>query len=246
VEGEALPAVEQAENLPGKGVMGLVDGVRHTLGNRQLAPCTADMDERVLGDHPAGATVVWLCREDTVLAAFALSDGLRPDAVDAVARLKAEGLDVTILSGDAHAAVAHAATQLGVEDFHWEQKPQDKLDALKRLQARGEVVAMVGDGINDAPVLAGSQVSLAMGGGTDVARASSDIILLTQRLGDVWHAVETGRDSIRIMRQNFAWAIGYNLVAVPIAVAGMVPPWLAALGMSVSSLVVVANALRLR
>ncbi len=246
VEGETLPVVEGAENLPGKGVTGIVDGVRHTLGNRQLSACTADLDERLLGEYPAGATVVWLCRENEALAAFALSDGVRPDAADTVARLKAEGLGVTILSGDARAAVAHAAARLGVDDYHWEQKPQDKLDVLKRLQAQGEVVAMVGDGINDAPVLAGSQVSLAMGGGTDVARASSDIILLTQRLGDVWHAVETGRDSIRIMRQNFAWAIGYNLVAVPIAVAGMVPPWLAALGMSVSSLVVVANALRLR
>lgn len=161
-------------------------------------------------------------------------------------QLKAAGMRVTILSGDSRPAVNYIAAQLGVESLYWEQRPEDKLAVLKRFQQEGEVVAMVGDGVNDAPVLAGAQVSMAMGSGTDVARATSDIVLLTQNLVDVSRALETGRESIKIMGQNFVWAIGYNALAVPIAVFGYIPPWLAAIGMSVSSLVVVVNALRLR
>lgn len=243
VEPGALLPVEQAQNTPGKGVSGVVGGVRYTLGNRRMSPLTPEGE---VAGVPEGATVVWLCDETRALAAFALADELRPQAREAVDRLKAAGLRVTILSGDSRPAVHFIAAQLGVESCYWEQRPEDKLAVLRRLQQQGEVVAMVGDGVNDAPVLAGAQVSMAMGGGTDVARATSDIVLLTQNLADVVRAVETGRDSIKIMGQNFAWAIGYNALAVPVAVFGYIPPWLAAIGMSVSSLVVVVNALRLR
>jgi Cu2+-exporting ATPase len=239
----ALLPVEQAQNTPGKGVTGIIDGVRYTLGNRQLSAMVST--DEVPG-IPAGATVVWLCDEHRALAAFALSDELRPQALEAVNALKERGVRVTILSGDSRPAVEYIADQLGVPSRYWEQRPEDKLAALQRYQQEGDVVAMVGDGVNDAPILAGSQVSLAMGSGTDVARATSDIVLLTQNLSDVVQALETGRDSIQVMRQNFAWAIGYNLLAVPFAVFGYIPPWLAAIGMSVSSLVVVVNALRLR
>lgn len=238
----ALLPVEQAQNTPGKGVSGTVAGVRYTLGNRQMSPLTPAEDVEGV---PEGATLVWLCDEQRALAVFALADELRTQAREAVAQIKAAGMRVSILSGDSRPAVHYIAAQLGVESF-WEQRPEDKLEALKRFQQQGDVVAMVGDGVNDAPVLAGAQVSIAMGGGTDVARATSDIVLLTQNLVDVARALETGRESIKIMGQNFVWAIGYNLLAVPIAVFGFIPPWLAAIGMSVSSLVVVANALRLR
>lgn len=239
----ALLAVEQPQNTPGKGVSGAIAGVRYTLGNRQMSPLTPEGE---VDGVPEGATVVWLCDEQRPLAAFALADELRPQAREAVDQLKAAGVRVSILSGDSRPAVHYIAAQLGVESLYWEQRPEDKLSTLKRFQQEGDVVAMVGDGVNDAPVLAGSQVSIAMGGGTDVARSTSDIVLLTQNLTDVVRALETGRDSIKIMGQNFVWAIGYNLLAVPIAVFGYIPPWLAAIGMSVSSLVVVVNALRLR
>ena len=241
-KGSLLPVVD-AQNTPGKGVTGTVEGIRYTLGNRGISAVTPAED---VPGVPPGATVVWLCDEHRPLAAFALSDELRPQAKAAVEGLKEQGLTVTILSGDSRPAVEYMAKQLGVESCYWEQRPEDKLAALQGFQQAGDVVAMVGDGVNDAPVLAGSQVSIAMGSGTDVARATSDIVLLTQNLTDVVQALDTGRQSIQIMRQNFIWAIGYNALAVPFAMFGYIPPWLAAIGMSVSSLVVVVNALRLR
>ena len=135
---------------------------------------------------------------------------------------------------------------MGIADCRGELKPAGKLAALRELQAAGAVVMMLGDGVNDAPVLAAAQVSLAMGAGTQVARASSDIVLLSERLIEVAHALELSRRGMSVMRQNFAWAIAYNLIAVPLAALGWVSPWLAALGMSASSLIVVANALRLK
>jgi len=187
-----------------------------------------------------------LCDERRAMAVFVLSDGLRPQARELVMQLKAAGVQVTILSGDAADAVAHVAAEAGIESWQAALRPEDKLKALRELQQRGNVVAMVGDGVNDAPVLAGADVSIAMGGGTQVARASSDIVLLTENLLDIQRALQTGHASITVMRQNFAWAIVYNLLALPFAAVGMIPPWLASIGMSTSSLVVVLNALRLR
>ncbi|HUX62505.1 MAG TPA: heavy metal translocating P-type ATPase [Sulfuricella sp.] len=243
VAGTDLIAVQEAQNLPGKGVSGSIAGVRYTIGNTALSglqPTTLP------SDLPEGATLVWLCDERRAMAVFALSDGLRPQASELVVQLKAAGVQVTILSGDAADAVAHVAAEAGIESWQAALRPEDKLKALRELQQRGNVVAMVGDGVNDAPVLAGADVSIAMGGGTQVARASSDIVLLTENLLDIQRALQTGHASIAVMRQNFAWAVVYNLLALPFAAVGMIPPWLASIGMSTSSLVVVLNALRLR
>ncbi len=243
VVGPDLIAVQEAQNLPGKGVSGVIAGVRYTLGNAALSgfqPMTLP------SDLPEGATRVWLCDERRAMAVFVLSDGLRPQAGELVGQLKAAGVQVTILSGDTAEAVGHVAAEAGIESWQAALRPEDKLKALRELQQRGNVVAMVGDGVNDAPVLAGADVSIAMGGGTQVARASSDIVLLTENLLDIQCALKTGHASIAVMRQNFAWAVVYNLFALPFAALGMIPPWLAAIGMSTSSLVVVLNALRLR
>ncbi|MBZ0105756.1 MAG: cadmium-translocating P-type ATPase [Sulfuricella denitrificans] len=245
LERKDLLAVSDAQNYPGKGVSGLIGGCRYTLGNRMLSPVTREGPEPEL-DVVAGATVVWLCSESETLAAFELSDALRPDAMALVEQLKAGGLGISILSGDSDATVRHIANTLGIKDSRGALRPEDKLSALKTMQRDGAVVAMVGDGVNDAPVLAGADVSLAMGGGTQVARASSDIVLLSEKLPDIWRALQAGRATLIVMRQNFIWAAGYNLLALPFAAMGYIPPWLAALGMSVSSLVVVLNALRLR
>ncbi|MFA7240663.1 MAG: heavy metal translocating P-type ATPase [Sulfuricellaceae bacterium] len=239
-----LQEVRQPQNLPGKGVSGAIGGNAYTLGSRRMTPLTENC---ALPDGvPQGATLVWLCDAQRVLALFVLSDGLRPEAAQLVDMLKKRKIPVTILSGDAEDAVAHVAAQAGITVWRSGMRPEDKLAALREFQQRGDIVAMVGDGVNDAPVLAGADVSIAMGGGTQVARSSSDIVLLAEHLLDIVGALETGHASMVVMRQNFAWAVVYNLIALPFAAFGMIPPWLASLGMSASSLVVVLNALRLR
>ena len=245
IGGHTMWPVSEAQNFPGKGVAGVVNGRRYTLGNAALSGLELPA-ERAATDGDAGATLVWLCDERRPLARFALSDELRPEAGALIEELGRRGLGVSILSGDSEAAVKSFAARLGISDARWCQHPEDKLAALKALQAQGEVVAMVGDGVNDAPILAGADVSFAMGGGTQVARASSDIVLLSEKLPDIARALQAGGATMTVMKQNFAWAAGYNFLALPFAALGYIPPWLAALGMSVSSLVVVLNALRLR
>ncbi|TSA48998.1 MAG: cadmium-translocating P-type ATPase [Nitrosomonadales bacterium] len=240
-----LLPVAARENVPGKGVVGMIEGRRYTLGNAGLRPELAAAC-RVDAAIAPSATVVWLCDEARVLAGFVLADALRPQAAELVAALRTQGVRISILSGDAPETVAHFAQVLGVDEWCAGLTPQAKLDVMREWQQRGEVVAMAGDGINDAPVLAGAQVSLAMGSGTQMARASGDIVLLTEHLMEISHALATSRFTMNVLRQNFFWAFAYNLVAVPFAAAGYISPWLAALGMSVSSLVVVLNALRLR
>ncbi len=241
---QPLLGVTDHENVPGKGVIGHIEGRRYAIGNAALRPeLNQPFPEMV---SVQGATVVWLSDDRGVLAAFVIADTPRPQAAEMVARLRSRGIRVSILSGDAPEAVAHHAGVLGVDDWRAGLTPEQKLQALRELQAQGEVVAMVGDGINDAPVLAGAQVSIAMGSGTQMARTTGDVVLLSENLLEIDHAVATSRFGLSVIRQNFAWAIGYNLLVVPFAAMGFISPWLAALGMSVSSLVVVLNALRLR
>ena len=243
---QTLHAVSESGNVPGKGVAGMVNELRYTLGNIALRPELAGRCNLAGQELPTGATVVWLCDQQTVLAAFVLADALRPQAKEMVSLLQTHGIHVSILSGDDAGAVAHHAHELGVDDWQAGLSPEQKLAEVRRLQQSGAVVAMVGDGINDAPVLAAAQVSIAMGSGTQMARTTGDIVLLTENLLEIDHAVTTSRFGMSVIRQNFAWALGYNLLVLPFAATGFISPWLAALGMSVSSLVVVLNALRLR
>ena len=239
---QQLLSVESAENLPGRGVTGTVDGIRYTLGNAALTP---QLILPAVESQP-GATVVWLCDEAQALATFVLADAPRPQAAELVRSLRAEGIQVAMLSGDAPEAAAWHAARLGIQQAQGGLSPERKLEELHKMQAQGAVVAMIGDGINDAPVLAGAPVSIAMGSGTQMARTSGDIVLLSENLLEILHARHMSCFTMSVIRQNFVWALAYNLVAVPVAVAGHLSPWLAALGMSVSSLVVVLNALRLR
>ncbi|GBG15541.1 Cu2+-exporting ATPase [Novimethylophilus kurashikiensis] len=242
VEKYHLAAVDGAENLPGQGVAGFIEGIRYTLGNAALTPAlTLPTVEGI-----PGATVVWLCDPRRVLAAFVLADAPRPQAAELIRTLKEQGVRVSMLSGDAPEAATWHAAALGIDQVFGGLSPDGKLNELMRMQASGEVIAMVGDGVNDAPVLAGAPVSIAMGSGTQMARASGDIVLLSENLMEIAHARYMSRFTMSVIHQNFIWSLAYNLIAVPVAVAGYLSPWLAALGMSVSSLIVVLNALRLR
>ena len=234
--------VSDARNIPGQGISGFINGRQLKLGNAKLN----QLDIQKLPKVEQGASVVWLSDHDTLLAAFVLADQPRPEVDELIGALKAQNIQVTILSGDAESAVSHFAERIGVDDWSAACSPEDKLNYLHQLQAKGEVVAMVGDGINDAPVLAGAQVSMAMGSGTQMARATGDVVLLTEHLMEIEHALATSRFGITVIRQNFTWAIAYNLVALPFAATGFLSPWMAAVGMSISSLIVVLNALRLK
>jgi len=162
-----------------------------------------------------------------------------------VQALSARGCEVHLLSGDRVRCVARVASRLGVPAAQGGATPAGKLQYVRDLQRSGAVVAMIGDGVNDAPVLAQAQVSVAMASATSLAQLSADIALLTDSLEPLLDAVSVARRTLRIIHQNFAWAVLYNVVAVPLAVMGLVTPWAAALGMSLSSLLVVGNALRL-
>jgi P-type Cu2+ transporter len=217
----------------GLGVEGVVDGQRLRIGRADFAAAAID----------DGA--VWLGDGHTAMARFELADPLRADAGAAIAALRALGIEVEIASGDSEAAVAEVAARLDVHHWTARMSPQDKLARMQRLQRDGHRVAMVGDGINDAPVLAGADVSLALGGGAALAHRAADMVLSGTQLQRLPQAITLARRTRRILRQNLAWALGYNLVALPFAALGLVTPWLAALGMAGSSLLVTANALRL-
>ena len=218
---------------PGQGIEGRIDGRTWRIGHAMFA-CN-DVDD--------GA--IWLGDGHVAHARFEIGERLRGDAGPALAALRAQGLAVHLSSGDASATVTRFADRLGIEDHHARQRPEDKLAFVHQLQAQGHRVAMVGDGINDAPVLAGADVSIAIGEGAALAHRAADLVLSSPSLVRIPAAIDLARRTQRIIRQNFAWAICYNLLALPLAAAGMVTPWIAALGMALSSLTVTLNALRL-
>lgn len=235
-------------SVPGAGIEGVIDGARYALGTIEfVGTCLslAQSPQRPVDQDQAGRTLVVFARDDGWLAWLAFGDTLRPDALQLVQTLQADGRTVCLLSGDHLAPVSAVAAQLGIDCLYAGLNPDGKLQRLRQWQARGAVVAMVGDGINDAPVLAAAQVSIAMGSGTQLAAASADMVLLSDRLMVLAETLRTARKTLRIIRQNLVWAIVYNLLALPAAALGLVAPWMAALGMSMSSLLVVGNALRL-
>jgi Cu2+-exporting ATPase len=188
---------------------------------------------------------VFLCDSRGWLATFGLQEDIRPDAIATVAQLKELGMDVRLLSGDASDAAMRVATKVGIASFEGKCSPQDKLDFLRKAQVVGNKVAVVGDGLNDGPVLAGAHVSFAFGRAVPLAQAQADFLVAGSRLTDVSVAVVLARRTLAVVRQNLWWAAIYNTICVPLAIAGMLPAWLAGMGMASSSLLVVMNALRL-
>ena len=230
---DAAPVASGVRAVAGRGVEGIIDGVRWRIGTAPFAT----------GGEDDGA--VWLGNDIGACARFTFAERERADAALALQRLREQGLVLHLASGDAAAPVARFATAMRIADPHARQSPEDKLALVRAMQGQGRVVAMVGDGLNDAPVLAGADVSLAIGDGAALAQRSADLVLSGASLANVPAAIAIARRTRRIVRQNLAWAIGYNVLALPLAAAGIVTPWLAALGMALSSLAVTANALRL-
>ena len=233
---------EKIEAIPGQGVTGLIDGMQYRLG---CATYINHEDGFQAVNKPKHTTEIFLADNKNLLAVFFLSDELREQAKESVQALKALGKKVWLVSGDNEAAVSYIAGELGIENTRHSMKPENKLAVIHELQKKGEVVAMIGDGVNDAPVLAAAQVSIAMGGGTQLAQASADMVLLSEHLPHLVDAIKMAKRSVKIIHQNLGWALAYNVMALPLASMGYIAPWMAAIGMSASSLVVVLNALRL-
>jgi len=235
-------------NTPGAGLRGKIGGVVYTIGTPSFVELHTGHrlpHEQAVDDMHDGCSLVLLADQTGVLCAFALSDELRPDARDLVHSLQRQGITTSLYSGDWPVVTKHVAEKIGIADAAGGLSPEDKLHRVRELQAAGEIVAMVGDGINDTPVLSTADVSIAMGDGTQAARASADMILLGGNLANLTAGVAIARKTLTIIRQNLLWAVAYNLLAIPAAAAGWVAPWMAAIGMSASSLLVVANSLRL-
>jgi len=240
---ESAAHITQIKNVSGRGLYGQFQGQTVAIGQpdfvAQQVGC--GVPEEMTRD---GKTVVYLGWNGQLLGVFVLADEVKAGAKTLIARLK-KTHQVHLLSGDQEDAVRNIAHHLSIEHAFSRMQPADKLAYVQTLQQAGAVVVMVGDGINDAPVLAAADVSVAMGEGASLAQVCADMILLPTRLDEFGFALQVANRTVRIIKQNMGWAVGYNLLALPLAASGYIAPWMAALGMSLSSVIVVFNALRL-
>ncbi len=232
----------------GRGVEGKLNNKTYRIGTQSyVAELVGEKKlKQAKSEISSLETTVYLGAKSQWLAIFDLQDEIRKEAKQCIDKLQSMGIKVSLLSGDNPQAVKAVSQALGIETASAELLPVDKLAQVQQYQSQGEVVAMIGDGVNDAPVLAAADVSIAMGSGSQLAQASADMILLSENLSQLPSSIQLSKRMQNIIRQNFGWAIVYNLVAIPLAAMGWVLPWMAAIGMSMSSLVVVLNALRLK
>jgi P-type Cu2+ transporter len=253
----SVPAASGFRSMTGRGVAAEVDGHLVQVGGPALLrdsglELPADITEEVNGWRARGASVLAVIRDGQVVGATALEDEIRPESREAVRILREDGVRVVMITGDAREVAQAVATDLGVDEVMAEVLPEDKATAVEKLQDRGLRVAMVGDGVNDAPALARADVGIAIGAGTDVAIESAGVVLVSDDPRGVVSARQLSKASYRKMLQNLAWATGYNVVAIPLAAgafawAGIVlAPALGAVAMSVSTIVVALNAMLLR
>jgi Cu2+-exporting ATPase len=223
-----VPSVWNFQALPGRGVQAAVNGRTLQVGGPRLLEWGEVTMPQTLTQHikqwgERGQTVVYLVEGRHVLAAFALADVIHPESREAVALLKQQGVRVAMLTGDADEVARWVASELGIDEYFAQVLPEQKIEQVKEFQRRGAQVAMVGDGINDAPALAQADVGIAIGAGTDVAHASAGIVLVKNDPRDVARIIELSKASYRKMVQNLTWAVGYNVIALPLA-AGVLAP----------------------
>ncbi|ASX03489.1 MULTISPECIES: heavy metal translocating P-type ATPase [Mycobacterium] len=246
-----LPTVAGFANLQGLGVRGVVDGHAVVVGRRQLLadwsqPLPENLTQWMRNAEAEGKTAVAVSWDGKPRGILVVADSVKPTSAEAVARLRALGLTPIMLTGDNEAAARTIAGQVGIEQVIADVLPHDKVETVKRLQADGKVVAMVGDGVNDAAALAQADLGLAMGTGTDVAIEASDLTLVRGDLRAVPDAIQLSRKTLATIKANLFWAFAYNVAALPLAAAGLLNPMLAGAAMAFSSAFVVSNSLRLR
>jgi Cu+-exporting ATPase len=246
-----LPAVERFANAPGLGVTGVVDGHPAAIGraallaHEGLTPSSAQQ-QALDAAETSGRTAVLVAWDGVVHGVLAVGDTVKPTSAAAVRALRELGLRPVLLTGDNRRAARAIAAEVGIDDVIAEVLPADKVDAVKQLQAGGRVVAMVGDGVNDAAALATADLGIAMGTGTDVAIEASDLTLVRSDLRAAVDAIRLSRATLRTIKGNLFWAFAYNVAALPLAAAGVLNPLIAGAAMAGSSVFVVTNSLRLR
>ncbi|PIE42012.1 MAG: copper-translocating P-type ATPase [Gammaproteobacteria bacterium] len=239
-----LPDAQQLKVERNQGIEGVINGQSYRIGKAAFA---AELTNKPAPEPPkADSQWVLLANEQQALAWFNVADALRRDAKSLIQFLNAQGLACHILNGDSSEPPAAIAKELGVPDVVNNASPEEKLAHIRALQNQGKRVLMIGDGLNDAPVLAGADVSIALSSGTDLAKVAADAVLLNHQISSLSHVFVVVNKTYRIIQQNLSWALVYNLLALPAAALGFVPPWMAAIGMSSSSLIVVFNALRIQ
>lgn len=252
---KTTPAIrfDAVDNYPGQGIEGrlCISGTiqQWRLGSvawlRPMLALSAQQQDSLQQAIEQGLTLSCLACDQQLVAWLQLEDSLRPDTDEVVKWLQSQKIEPVILSGDASSPVQKMAYQLGIKQFQANLSPTQKMQWVTNKQQQGLTVAMIGDGINDAPVLACADVSFSLSEATTLANAHSDFLLLKQSLTAIPESISLARRSLMLIKQNFAWAIAYNVIAVPFAMAGWVPPWAAAIGMSASSIIVVMNSMRL-
>lgn len=246
-----LPVVEDFSNVAGLGVQGIVDGHALVVGRRRLLAdwgqqLSPELDAAMREAQALGRTAIAVGWDGQARAVLVVADAVKPTSKEAIEQLRGLGLEPIMLTGDNEAAARAIAEQVGVQEVYAEVLPQDKVDVVKRLQDEGRVVAMVGDGVNDAAALAQADLGLAMGTGTDVAIEASDLTLVRGDLRTAADAIRLSRRTLATIKGNLFWAFAYNVAALPLAAAGLLNPMLAGAAMAFSSVFVVSNSLRLR
>jgi Cu2+-exporting ATPase len=238
------PSFEDINEIPGKGIEARYRNKQFRLGNIEFMHelCGTNID---VPPDLAGKTLTALGDTDGYIALYALEDTLRNDAKYLIDLLHRQGKQVMLLSGDRSDVVTRAASELGINTALDNLSPAAKHDVVKSLQQQGAIVAMIGDGMNDGPVLSLADISIAMGQGAPISQARSDMVLISNDLRDLAYAIKTATQSLSLIKQNLGWAVLYNVLAIPAAMAGILAPWHAAIGMSLSSIIVVVNSLRI-
>ncbi|CAG5081480.1 Copper-exporting ATPase CopA [Thermobacillus xylanilyticus] len=248
--GIELPAAEAFEAIPGHGIRAVVEGKEVLAGNRRLLErygVSADQAEAAMAQlEEAGKTAMLVAVERRYAGLVAAADTIKETSREAVARLQAMGIEVVMITGDNERTARAIARQAGIGKVLAEVLPEGKAEEVKKLQARGRKVAMVGDGINDAPALATADIGMAIGTGTDVAMEAADVTLMRGDLNGIADAIRMSRRTMVNIRQNLFWALAYNSLGIPVAAAGFLAPWVAGAAMALSSVSVVLNALRLQ
>lgn len=250
-EGIQLLPFDTFRAIPGQGAEVSVQGTRVLVGKRvflesngiAIDPATMRESHEI---EQTGKTVIWVSRGNEFLGLIALMDVPKEDSREAISLLKRMNIDVTMVTGDNDGTAQAIAGQTGIASVIAGVLPQGKSEEIVRLRAQGRVVAMVGDGINDAPALAAADIGIAMASGSDIAMESADVVLMRSDLNSVVQAIKLSKKTFRIIKQNLFWAFFYNVAAIPLAMAGILNPIVAAAAMAISSVTVVMNSLRLR